>query len=238
MQFVFYALLGGAAATLWLDFDSLKASQPIQPGINAPAILPAIDRPGDDPAVPAFLPGERIRADKDTLLAPLTISLKPGGVLLLEGTIDRGAAERFGAEIAERGEYVRVVRLNSPGGSVEDALAISKMLREGEFATEVADGDFCASSCPLIFAGGIERKAGPEAVIGVHQVFASGDTLPGPARAMSDAQATTTRIARHLDEMGIDPEVWVHALETPPDRLYYFTTDELMAFELATEIAG
>lgn len=238
MQFVFYALLGGAAVTLWLDFDSLKASQPVHPGVNAPTILPAIDRPGDDPTIPAFLPGERIRADNDTLLAPLAISLKADGVLLLEGTIDRGAADRFGAEIAERGEYVRVVRLNSPGGSVDDALAISKMLREGGFITEVADGAFCASSCPLIFAGGTERKAGPEAVIGVHQVFAGGDTLPGPARAMSDAQTTTARIARHLDEMGIDPEVWVHALETPPDRLYYFTTDELTEFGLATEIVS
>lgn len=238
MQLVFYALLGGAAVTLWLDLDSLRASQPYQPGVNAPAILPAIDRPGGDPAIPAILPGERIRADNGALTAPLRISLKPDGVLLLEGTINRGAADRFGAEIAERGEYVRVVRLNSPGGSVEDALAISNMLRAGEFATEVADGGFCASSCPLVFAGGTERLAGTEAVIGVHQVFASGDTLPGPARAMSDAQTTTARIARHLDGMGIDAEVWVHALETPPDRLYYFTADELVELGLATEIVS
>jgi hypothetical protein len=36
--------------------------------------------------------------------------------------------------------------------------------------------------------------------------------------------------------MGIDLEVWVHAMETPREQLYYFTPDELATFRLATHV--
>jgi hypothetical protein len=34
--------------------------------------------------------------------------------------------------------------------------------------------------------------------------------------------------------MGIDPLVWVHAMETPKDELFYFKPDELVRLKLAT----
>ena len=78
----------------------------------------------------------------------------------------------FAAEIGKRGDYIKTVVLNSPGGSVTDALAMGRLIREKKFATEVEAGKYCASSCPLVFAGGIERRAGDKAAIGVHQVAA------------------------------------------------------------------
>ena len=62
--------------------------------------------------------------------------------------------------------------LNSPGGSVADALAMGRLIREKKFATEVEAGKYCVSSCPLVFAGGVDRRAGDKATIGVHQVAA------------------------------------------------------------------
>ena len=44
---------------------------------------------------------------------------------------------------------------------------------------------------------------------------------------MADAQATTARISRHLATMGVDPALWLHALDTPPRALYYFSPDEM-----------
>ena len=51
---------------------------------------------------------------------------------------------------------------------------------------------------------------------------------------MSDAQATTARISRHLAEMGVDPALWLHALDTPPQALYYFSPEELAKYRLVT----
>ena len=151
------------------------------------------------------------------------------------GTITPGSAETFAAEIAKRGDYVTTVVLNSPGGSVGDALAMGRLIRERKLATEVEAGKYCASSCPLVFAGGVERRAGDKAAIGVHQVFAMAQAAaPAPRDQMSDAQRISARCQRYLAEMGIDLQVWVHAMETPKDRLFIFTPEELKTFKLVT----
>ena len=134
--------------------------------------------------------------------------------------------------------------LNSPGGSVDDALADQRADGERGFATSVADGALCASSCPLVLAGGKQRRATPGSAIGIHQIYAAvaPGALPAGLRAagdaMSDAQQTTAVITRHLTAMGVDPALWLHALETPPDRLYYLSPDELTAYRLVTEMAA
>ena len=38
--------------------------------------------------------------------------------------------------------------------------------------------------------------------------------------------------------MGVDPALWLHALETPPDRLYYLSPEELTTYKLVTEMAA
>src|SRR5690606_28530693 len=141
-----------------------------------------------------------------------------------------------------RGEYVQTVVLDSPGGSVMDALAIGRLVHEKGLATRVAAGSLCASSCPIVFASGTERIACPDAAIGVHQIFAatlSGDpqnALRMAGTAMRFAQSVTAEIINHLTMTGIDPALWLHALETPPDRLYYFNPEEMMRLRLATEL--
>jgi hypothetical protein len=163
-------------------------------------------------------------------------------VLRLTGSIDAGAADRFAREIAARGEYVKSVALDSPGGSVADALAIGRLIRTKGFSTSVAAGALCASSCPLVLAGGKLRIASAKAAIGVHQVYsvlpvkAVADATLSAGAAMSAAQATTAEITRYLIGMGIDPQVWLDALETPLDRIHYFSIQDLLAHKLVTNM--
>ena len=37
-------------------------------------------------------------------------------------------------------------------------------------------------------------------------------------------------------QMGVDEEVWLRALETPPERISYFSTGELTALKLVTKL--
>jgi hypothetical protein len=230
----FFALLAGTLCVLYVDFRELMLDDRAALTIPDMPVLPAFDP--DDPA-PV---GPEVTTDPGLLRAPLSIALVGGGVLELTGTIDPGAAARFAAEVEARGEYIDTVALNSPGGSVDDALAMGELLRARGFATSVGSGAMCASSCPLVFAAGVERHADAAAVIGVHQIYASVATgaLPQGARAagiaMSEAQKTTAVVTRYLSTMGVDPALWLHALETPPDRLYYLTPEELAEFRLVT----
>jgi hypothetical protein len=91
------------------------------------------------------------------------------------------------------------------------------------------------SSCPLVFAGGVERRAGDGATIGVHQVAAIHSAANSPARdEMSLAQNISARCQRYLGDMGISLQVWVHAMETPHDKLFVFKPDELKSLKMVT----
>ncbi|RWX76789.1 hypothetical protein EPK99_14020 [Neorhizobium lilium] len=233
MRGAFYALLSAAAIFLVIDIRDISRANAGLPGFDPlhedqPVLPPALTdgRPAAPPVEPAS-PAEVLRK-------AIRFELQTGGVLLAEGAIDPGASARFAQEIEARGEYVKVIALNSPGGSVEDAIAMSKLIREKKLNTKVASKALCASSCPIVFAGGVGRIAEKDAVIGVHQVFNGSKDHPSADQAMSSAQATTARVARHLQEMGIEAGLWFHALETPPDRLYYLTPKEMAEFKLTT----
>ena len=215
-----------------------------------PALAPAETRQASPeftlPSVPSilapFLPGGDKRLtplpQPDGAMArPMTFELVGGGKLLATGTITRGISEAFAAEVGKRGDYIKTVVLNSPGGSVTDALAMGRLVREKKFATEVEAGKYCASSCPLVFAGGVERRAGDKAAIGVHQVAAISSASSAPRDEMDVAQRISARCQRYLGDMGINLQVWVHAMETPHDRLFIFKPDELKSLNIVTTAA-
>lgn len=233
---VFYGLIIGVGATLLLDYQEM---------LKADASAPVVTPRRENPVLPAFVPqqeGEepnttvapKITTPIERLNAPMTIELGAGGILQMTGFIDIGTAKIFDEKIKGISEYIKSVELDSPGGSVFDAIAISSKIRELGWETRVLDGKLCASSCPIIFAGGEKRTAAKNAGIGVHQFYAFGEDKRTASEATSGTQATTARITRHLDKMEVDPQLWVHALETPPQQLYYFNQDELKKYKLTT----
>lgn len=234
MRWFFRLILIAAIVIVALDYREVSLTtdtEAYQPASSTPYLPPALSD-GKPEAPP-----HEITSSPEALKTAMRFELQPGGTLLAEGTIDPGSADRFEQEIAERGEYVTTISLDSPGGSVEDALRISRLIRENGYATRVAKGALCASSCPIVLAGGVERRVEEGAVIGVHQVYGTGGSTMSAAHAMAEAQRTTARIARHLEEMGIAPGFWLHALETAPDRLYYLTAEEMSALSVVTDPA-
>ena len=209
-----------------------EISEEDSPPQSLPSLLPSILAP--------FVPGDkrlmRLPQPDGALARPMTFELIGGGKLLATGTITSGVSASFAAEVGRHGDYIKTVVLNSPGGSVADALIMGRLIRERKLATEVEAGRYCVSSCPLMFVGGIERRAGEKATIGVHQVAAmpSRTERPSTRDEMSVAQLISARCVHYLDEMGVSLQVWVHAMETPHDSLFVFKPDELKSLNLVT----
>ena len=238
LRAVFGVMLAMTAGLLGLDFSTMDAQAPAPtasqiapvPAANPASVLPGMRKASRD------LPSAPLPQFDDKLRAPMTFDLGADGRLLATGAIVPGTADVFAAEIAKRGSYVTTVVLASPGGSVADALAMGRLIRDKRFATEVEAGRYCASSCPLVFAGGDVRRAGANAAIGVHQVSAMATVPLRAEEGMQDAQIVSAVCQRYLRDMGVDLEVWVHAMETPNERLFYFRPDELLSQKLATEV--
>jgi hypothetical protein len=244
LRFIFRGMVMLAVGALALDLATMNgwmkpedigltpAETKASPGLSVPAILAPL-LPG------AERRGAPLPQPDGAMARSMTFELVGGGRLMATGTITPGISEAFAAEIGKRGDYVKTVVLNSPGGSVGDALAMGKLIRDKKLATEVGAGKYCASSCPLVFFGGQERRAGDKAAIGVHQVFAVSRPDPmAPRDDMSDAQRISARCQRYLADMGINLQVWVHAMETPKDRLFIFKPDELKSLNIVTAEAG
>lgn len=116
-----------------------------------------------------------------------------------QGTIDATTPSVFRRVLAKLGSRRLPVVINSLGGSVDESLAVGRLLRakgldvivartvidpcgagdaacrklkaQGvHLATLVTRASHCASSCAFLLAGGAHRLVGPSALVGVHQL--------------------------------------------------------------------
>src|SRR4051794_14429375 len=238
LRWLLRVLLIATVSVLALDLSAMTGFKPesLWREVTEQPVLP--DMPPvtiDEPTNPQ--PGRRVvpaRKADGALAKPMTFALGKNGRLIATGMIAPGSADAFAAEVNARGEYIKTVVLNSPGGSVGDALQMGRLIRARGFATEVEKDKICVSSCPLVFVGGVKRAAGANAIIGVHQVFAPDAAEAARHDTMSEAQRVSARCQRYLADMGVDLKMWVHAMETPKDRLFIFPANELRELNIVT----
>jgi hypothetical protein len=180
-----------------------------------------------------------------------------------EGRIMPGTGAAFARAIANlRGRRLPVL-ISSGGGSLTDAAAMGQLIRQKRLAVVVArtliekcparanacpdpkgqaitGGAKCASACPFILAGGVERFVGPTAMVGVHQITAVTKELAGGATSL-------TRVKRvyqpaHADQaaenylvaMGVGHPVMALMRQTPAARIRWLSLAEIRSSHLAT----
>ena len=223
-----------ATSNGWIG-DSDPASTPVEtrqvsPGLDlpVPSILAPLLPGGDKRLTPLPQPD-------GAMAKPMTFELVGGGRLMATGTITPGISEAFAAEVGKRGDYIKTVVLNSPGGSVTDALAMGRLIREKKFATEVEAGKILRVVLP---AGVRRRRRAPRRRQGRDRRASGGRDRFGQCAAPRDemdvAQRISARCQRYLGDMGINLQVWVHAMETPHDKLFIFKPDELKSLNIVT----
>ena len=115
---------------------------------------------------------------------------------------------------------------------------MGRLIREKKFATEVeAKGRYCALRVPIDFRrwrrASCRKRAPPSACIRWRR---SADDELSAATALKNGCSRFPRSASNISATWefVIFEVWVHAMETPNDRLYYFRPDELLTLKLAT----
>ena len=97
------------------------------------------------------------------ILAPAPASAiylsEAGGNATLYGPFDADDAQIFAAFLAKaRPRPIKVLYLESPGGSITAGVSIGRMVRKAGLTTAVkADSQICDSACTLVFAAGVKR---------------------------------------------------------------------------------
>ncbi|WP_185803562.1 hypothetical protein [Pontivivens nitratireducens] len=236
---VLIAQLGIAGFLVWSDASAVWT------GMRGGDVSPAITEPA--------APGDQVRRYRPTTVPardgrqggpiPLptqmedmafTIEETPdfGRVMLLSGFISAGTSDRF--EAALDGQRIDTIALHSPGGVVQEALRMGQLVRAAEYDTLLTPDAACASACPLILFSGIERTVSRRSWVGMHQAaFLEGSFLSG-AQAARQVQAIQGEVLEHTATMGVDPRVQTHALQTPPEEVYYLLPEQIEEYEVAT----
>lgn len=158
-------------------------------------------------AIPAFAAPKKAAPPQDPpLTAHIVRSSMPGCEpdcpqwIAVSGALTAGSPAVFKKALKQAGKARLPVIINSPGGDVDAALAIGRMIRERKLDVAVgwtlysgcapkdkacklpkadkgvyrglifAFNGYCLSACPFILAAGQKRLAGGGALVGVHQI--------------------------------------------------------------------
>lgn len=202
-------------------------TSPFAPSVGDPAqvprpTVPAITRPG---APSPGLSGGRMRFE---------LAADDPSLALATGDIVVGTADAFDRFLLGQGQGISRVALDSRGGAVAEALAMGRAIRDNDLGTEVGSQAICASACPIILAGGVERLVAREAWIGVHQIYRNPDRFDSANAVLGGAQSLLGAVHAFLEEMGVDPAMLGPALVTPPERLHFFEPETMLDLNLAT----
>lgn len=249
MRSIFVTLVAASAAMLALDLRAMMArdagfgpgSERTEPLVMEPAKDADQERPYFPKAMPIApgakppkMPGMTQRVTPEMFAGRMSFASDDDGNINAVGRIEPGTAGEFREFLETSQAGAKRVNFHSPGGSVSDAIAMGQAIRKANLATTMVENAYCASSCPLAFAGGVERTAAARSWIGVHQVY----TLPSEQGSLHDglanAQSISAECQDHLVQMGVDPRAWIKAMQTRKDRLYVFTSKELFELKLVT----
>lgn len=170
----------------------------------------------------------------------------------LSGSLVRGDALKVQAFLSQlpKGRQI-AVRLDSPGGLVEEALRIGRHLHANHIRTYVTGrGAHCLSACALAFLGGRDlsgqtfRVKGSESRLGFHGFRRVVPDKEFTVADMHEAVATTQRvilsIADYLTSVDADIEFMSLMLEKPSTEMNYLSNEKAtsVGVHVLNETAG
>lgn len=164
-----------------------------------------------------------------TLLMPLKASaaeiaehdisgVDRGKMIVVSGTIDFGDDRRF-ASIAAQARN-GIVFFNSPGGSLDAAIQMGKVIRVMGLVTYVSDGDICVSACALAWLGGSARFMSPSAKVGFHAAYVDNR---GEKEVSSVGNAI---VGGYLNGLGFSENAIAYITSAPPEGVRWLTFDD------------
>ena len=103
----------------------------------------------------------------------------------------------------------------------------------------IVGGAFCASACPLILAGGVERLIGPLPNVGVHQITTVAKETEGvehltTVKKIYEQDSVDRVVQSYLHAMGVQDPVMEILRKTPAASIRWLSPDELRESHLTT----
>lgn len=144
-------------------------------------------------------------------------------LFVMEGAIEVGDGDKLLALIKSNPVDTMLQKgmsLNSPGGSVSEAIKIAQIIESAAIKVRVHSGDVCASACFIIFASAPYRWASNDAEILIHRPY-----FEPPLRGSREYEY----IVRAQQEAITDMRNYLQARSVPSaliDRMMYYPSGD------------
>jgi hypothetical protein len=130
----------------------------------------------------------------------------------------------------------KLVTFDSPGGNIDTAIRLGRLIRASKLNTVQIRKMECASACSLAFVGGVLRSADPGS-IGVHRSSFTPDASMSRDDAVAGIQAVTAEIIAYLSEMGVDPKLLAFSLKYDQSDIRYLSASEMAELHVTTSVS-
>jgi hypothetical protein len=110
----------------------------------------------------------------------------------------------------------KFISINSPGGDVIGAINTGEFIRQKEMFISVGDDNFCASSCVLLFLGGVDRFVSGK--IGLHRPY-SESYSESDSQARAKYESINLLIRSYLKRMNIPDRLLDEMNATSPSEI-------------------
>ena len=153
----------------------------------------------------------------------------------ISGPIVKGDYVKLGRYLVDARHPKRVtiflnrITLDSPGGDVDEALKIARLIEISYALTFVEKNAECNSACFLLWSAGVTRLN--EGVIGVHRISVRSNSADVRATEKLVAPASQT-VEQFLVKNGVPRRVIEKMSETPPSDLFVLSNDWLIREDL------
>ena len=148
-----------------------------------------------------------------------------GGWIQISGRIEPDDDGKFMA-LAASLPKATVLLSNSPGGSLQAAFTIGRIIRARAYAT-VIEGK-CLSACAIVWLAGMPRIRGADAKIGFH----SASALDHKTKERKSSSSANAEKGAYLKELGLSEEFIGYASAAPIDDFNYLDDEDIAYFRL------
>jgi hypothetical protein len=165
-------------------------------------------------------------------------------VVVAQGEITPGTAERLRQFLDTKFQPVEVIILESPGGDLDEGMRLGELIRQKNLDTMVGHvidlnvleepglfEGYCLSSCTFAFLGGVHRAI-ENSGYGLHRFFANADLRAD--LALDLAQIKSAQILQYVTKMGAKPELIVEMTKAGSEELNLLDRQQLLDLHVVT----
>lgn len=158
-------------------------------------------------------------------------------ILVIEGEIRKGDDSKFIELIrADVNSYYSASRIhiNSPGGDVEAAMKLAKLIEESGMNLRVDDGSICASACFLLYVSAPLRMARPGSRLIVHRPYYDMSNTHGSTQAQSAVayQEAILSMRDYLVSRAVSGHLIDKMMQMPSSQGYALSIEDLVSLNL------